>query len=319
MAGSYATVLRRNLRRALLRGDLTAARQLLDRLQAEEPLARETRILELEVLLAGRRDAEADALAGQLLTLFPGSPRVRYLAGRLAYRHKSYDQAVEHLRESDRLYPHWRTRRLLGKALTQAGELAEAEGILLGLVAEHPQVRGDLAWLYERRGRFEAALEQLDRHLERFPKDPLARDQRLRLQARLADPDTVAEDVASLQAVGEEVPAEILLVYCEELLAAGREEEVRRLVSGRTALAPRLPHRLGWSCYKAGCYELAYDLFLRELPDHTGDPKFLNAFEAAARRCRRLEEVIELYAAHAPEEPRLYGRLRRLERRRGGG
>lgn len=315
MAGRYPAVLRRNLRQALGRGDPAAAREVLDRLQEEEPLARETRVLELEVLLAERRDAEAEALSGQLLELFPDSPRVHYLAGRLAYGRKAYGEAADHLRESDRLHPHWRTRRLLGKALTQAGELDEAEGILLGLVAEHPHVHRDLAWLYERRGRFEAALEQLDRHLEHYPRDPLARDQRLRLRARLADADAVAEDVAGLQAVGEEVPAELLLVHCEELLAEGREEEVRELVAGRKTLPPRLPHRLGWSCYQAGCYGLAFDLFMREFADHAGDFKFLNAFEAAARRTGRLDDVIELYAAHAPEEPRLYGRLRRLGRR----
>lgn len=314
MAGSYAAVLRRNLLRALHRGDPVAARQALERLQEEEPFARATRILELEVALAGHRDDEAEALAGQLLELFPDSPRVHYLAGRLAYRRKDYPRAAGHLAESDRLHPHGRTRHLLGKTLTQAGRLAEAEGILLDLVAERPQVRRDLAWLYERRGRFEAALEQLRRHLERFPQDDFAREHRLRLEARLADPDVVAEDVAGLEAVGEEVPAELLLVHCEELLAAGREAEVRRLIAGRESLPPRLAYRLGWSCYQAGRDQLAFELFRRELAGHLGDIKFLNAFEAAARRCGLTDEVAELYAAHAPEEPRLYGRIKRLRR-----
>ena len=73
-----------------------------------------------------------------------------------------------------------------------------------------------------------------------------------------------------------------------------------------------LAARVGWVCYHHQAYDLATDLFLRSFDRNHGSAAFLSALEAAADRCRRLEEVISLYEAHAPDEKRLYGRRNRL-------
>lgn len=124
MPDDLKAVLRRNCAAALRRGDAVDAEALLERLRAEDPLSVETRGLELEWLLRRGRLEEAGPLAAQLVELFPASAQVRFLAGWLAYRQRRYDRAIAEFEESDRLQPHGHTRRMRGKALTQAGRLS---------------------------------------------------------------------------------------------------------------------------------------------------------------------------------------------------
>lgn len=316
MSNSLTKVLRRNLLEAMRGGELEQAAELVERLQREDPLSLETRGLTLEYLLRCGDLEGAAVLATQLLELFPGSGRIHYLAGIQAYRQKRYPLALERFRESDQLHPHWKSRHWLGKTLTQMGRLEEAEPILLELVESHPRCRCDLAWLYERQQRFPRAMEILEQHLKVTPGDRFAQNQLKRLRARELSPENLQEEVEMLSELGEEIPEQIMPEYLETLLATGQGGVARNFVSERLAsLQPRLAGQLGWVCHQHQAYDLALDLFLRAFPDQRGNYKYLSALEAAATHCHRITELVTLYEAHAPEEKRLYGRIKGLKRR----
>ncbi len=313
-----AVVLRRNLWEALRKGAYPEAEEVLSRLKGEEPLSLETRGLELEYLLGTGRLDEAGTLAGQLLEQYPGSARLHWLAGQLAYRRKDYVGAESHLRESLSLHPHWRTRHLLGKALTQAGRLHEAEAVLLALLPEHRECRRDLAWLYERMGDQARALRTLEGFLEARPQDAAARGQRLRLRARLMEPQELLDEVRTLHDLGEEPPAEVLPVWFEALLRTGRGAPARDWLRAHgPALDARTAVRIGWACYKLQAWDLAFELFRAAFAENRRDGKFLSALEFAAARSANVATLLDLYRAHAPEEKRLFGRMKALQRRSG--
>jgi tetratricopeptide (TPR) repeat protein len=307
-------VLRRNLEAAMRRGDLVEARAILARRQAIDPLSLETRGLELELLLEEGNLADAEALAAQLGGLFPASPRVHFLAGRLDYKRKRWAAAAEHFRESDRLHPSPRAARWRGKALTEAGQLDDAEAILAPLAEENPRVLQDLAWLHERRGDVARAARTLDRYLERYPDNHFARESRLRLRARAATPEEIEEEVQGLGELGEPVAPALLEAHLDALLAQGRTADARRHVDERLAGGIEAPEAttLGWVCYKRLAYDLAVALFARSLPRSAGDPKLISALEAAARRAGRVDDVVALYEQLAVDDRRFYGRARRL-------
>lgn len=316
MSGELKTVLRRNLSHALRHGDLPQAVALLDRLKLEDPLALETRGLELEFLLRAGRLAEAGALAAQLLELFPASGRVHYLAGVLAYRKKDYPRAERHLRESLGLYPHAKTRHWLAKTLTQSGSYAEAEALLLELLPAEPRCQLDLAWLYERKQDIGRALGAVEAWLEQRPDDAWARSQLQRLRARTLQPEDLLEEVDSLLDLGEDVAPEVLPEYLETLLAIGQSGKARTFVQQRRhAFDARLAARLGWVCHHRQAYDLALELFLIAFAENRRNFKFLAALETAASRCNRLPELIALYEKQAAEEKTLYGRIKTLRRR----
>jgi tetratricopeptide (TPR) repeat protein len=309
-------VLRRNLWQALHSGAYDEAEGILARLKDEDPLSIETRGLELEYLLRRGRLEEAEALAGQLLELHPGSARLHYLAGQLAYRCKDYARAQRHFRESLHLHPHWRTRRLLAKTLTQAGGLDEAEAVLLSLLPQRPECLLDLAWLYERRGDEGRALKTLEDHLERRPQDAFARSQRLRLRARLMEPGELLDEVDTLLELGEEVPAEVLPVWLEALLRTGQGGRAREFLrQRRSALDARAAASMGWACYRLQAYDLAFELFLASFPGNRGGAKFLCAMESAAARSGNVATLIDFYKAHAEHDKKLYGRIKTLQHR----
>ncbi len=312
---NLATVLQRNLRQALRAGDAEQAGPLLQRLKTEDPLSLETRGLELEYLLLTEHREEARLLADQLLTLHPGSARIHYLAGRMEYQGRRYAQALAHFSESNRLFPHWRTRLWRGKSLTQLGRYGEAEGLLLELHATHPKVGRDLAWLYERMGEEERALHYLERYLESWPDDPLALEQQQRLRSHLLPADELLEEVETLAELGEEIPPQMFATYLQRLLERGESGAARRLVEERL---PRMESReaasLAWIAYRLHAYDLALQLFLAGLPGQLENFKYLQSLESTARKCNRTAELIPIYEQYAPEEKRLYGRIRRLER-----
>lgn len=311
-----AAVLRRNLRQSLRAGAYDDAGQVLARLKAEDPLSLETRGLELELLVSSGRHDEADTLATQLLDQFPGSARLHYLAGRLTYARRDYARAERYLRESLNLHPHWRTRHLLARALTQAGRLEEAEPLLLTLAPDHDECLRDLAWLLERRGDDARALECLAAYLAKRPRDPVALAQRLRLRARMMDPRELIEEVETLLGLGEQPPDEVLPVWIEALLTVGEGRRARDFIRDHKAeFDARLATRLAWSSYRRGAFDVAFELFLAAFTPARADVKYLSALESAAARTDNVPAVIDLYTAHAPEEKRLYDRIRSLKRR----
>ena len=309
--------IRANLKRALRVRHYTPAEALLEQLKNEDPLSLETRGLELEYLLAVNRRSEASSLALQLLELFPDSARIHYLAARVFYQAKDYRRAQIHFREAERLYPHWITRRWLGKTLTQQGQFEEAEAMLIDLPAAHPQVNLDLAWLYERRDDPQRALQYLNDYLVWRPEDNFAKAQRLRLQATRLTPEELVEEVNTLRALDEPVPAELLATYVQRLLETGQSAAVRQFIDQqRPHWDTQVAASIAWVCHHLQAYDLALRLFLQALPTHTHEYKYLSALEFAAGQCRRIDDVIEAYEALVTQEKRLYGRIKTLERRR---
>jgi len=309
-------VLQRNLRQALREGRLEEAALLLERLRREAPLELPTRGLELEYLLAAGRLEEAHALAEQLVTLFPTSARVFFLAGRTAYTRREYGRALELFEEAGRLAPHWRIRHWMGKTLTQLGRLDEAEPLLLDLVAEHPFAAPSLAWLHERRGDPDAAIGVLEPYLEDHPGDRFAAAQLERLRARSLGPERLQEEVETLRELGEEVPPQLLAEHVEGLLRTGQGPRVRELVASvRATLEPRTALRIAWICHRNGLPDLACSLFLEQLPSRLADVKLLAALEKDARLAGRTEDLVEAYRELASRRPQLWSRIRRLSKR----
>lgn len=309
-------VLRRNLRQALHVGALEEAGEILLRLKREDPLSRETRGLELELLLRAQRLPEAQALAQQLSQLFPDSGRIRLLAGQVAYRQKRYSEALAHFRESQRIYPHWQTQHWVGKTLTQMGEFDEAESLLLAARQHSVQALLDLGWLYERRTDWQAAVETYEAFLVSHPGHRFAAERLSRLKAKLLEPEALIEEVQTLAQFGEPMPEVLFEEYVEKLFATGQGSAAREAVLGRMAsLDSRQGTRLAWICHHAQAYDLACYLFLAHLETNLNSFKYLAALESSAARCNRLPDVFEAYRRLASRERKLHGRIRNLARR----
>jgi tetratricopeptide (TPR) repeat protein len=317
MERALLKVIHRNLAHALRSRQLDEAQTLLLQLQEEDPLSVETRGRELELTLKRGDIEEAETLSRQLLLLFPDSGRIHYLSGELAYRQKRYPAAINHFRESERIYPHWRSRMWLGKALTQTGALEEAEALLLEVAAEHPWSHSDLAWLYQRKGQPEQAIRELERHLQHFPNNHHSQQELQKLRAAALPPEQLQEEVEQLIELGEEVDETILPEYLQGLLRTGQGSQARRVVQELLPdLTSRTAVRSGWACRNLQAHDLAFNLLLHALPDAVkGDHSYFSILETEATLCRRLAELISHYERHAPQNRALYGRIKRLQQR----
>ena len=301
------------VRAAIRSDDLEAARAALDELARKAPGARETEGLELELLWRSGDIAAAVILAKRLVERYPGSARILWLAGRVAYKEKRYDDAERWLRESDRLFPSEDARRFVGKTLTQRGKFEAAEAILLPLAESRIACELDLAWLAERRGDTARALEHIERFLAVFPDSDYAQSQKRRLRGMDVEPAQLREEVETLLALDEEVPEEWLRPYVESLLASGDAEAARDFIDARVAEWPeRLLLRIGWPAYKAAAYDIAWPLFARAFEIGSRDFKYLAALETAAKRAGRLARLAELYEEAGRDTPRFLGRARKV-------
>jgi tetratricopeptide (TPR) repeat protein len=308
--------LQHNLRQALNQGRMDAAEDILERLKKEDPLGQETRGFELEFYLNSSRFAEADVLAEQLCRLFPDSARILFLAGKLAYRRKHYEEAEAHFRESHRLYPHWQTQHWLGKTLTQAGKFEEAESLLLLTLERHRYALLDLAWLYERRNDLEAALKTYDDFLAENPGNSYASEQRLRIRAKRMEPEDLMSEMGALADLGEEMPASLFPEYVQKLFETGQTPRAREEIAARMQkMDSRAAVRVAWVCYQAQAYDLACTLFLAHLDANKSNYKYLRALESAADKCGRLTEVAAAYKTFLPDARHFYGRWKSLSRR----
>ena len=313
---SSVAAIRRNLQSALRSGRLDDAEKALRRLQKEEPLAVQTRGLELELLLRQGRVAESRLLAEQLVEAFPTSARIHYLAGRAAYRNRAYERAVKHLRESLHISSHWKTRRWLGKALTQAGAFEQAEPLLLQVAEEHSIAARDLAWLYERMDRTARAVEVLERYLAMHSGDHFAARQLQRLRAQSMDPRELIGELETLHALGEAVPVDVLPETVKGLVEHGELERARQLASSVDATEHHHElTRAAWFCHRAHAPDLAYDLFVATFDHNRHSPKLLNALEADAFKAGRTDALIEVYQSRAEQQPNHLGRAKSLELR----
>ena len=316
MSKPLVSTLLRNMKQALTQGRLSEAEDILARLKREDPLSRETRGYELEFYLASERLAEAETLAKQLRRSFPDSARIWFLSGKLAYRQRRYDDAETCFRESQRLYPSDQLRFWLGKTLTQIGMWDEAESLLISVRERYEQAQLDLAWLYERRGELQRALDAYDEYLATHPGNEFASAMRVKLKARALEPEALIEEVERLVEFGEHVPDSLYPEYIEKLLDTGQSVRAREEIRTRLPeIDSRLASRVGWVCYRRQAYDLAFELFLRHLESNLTNFKYLNSLESAAARCSRLTELIEAYGRLAPSFPKLHGRLKTLLKR----
>jgi tetratricopeptide (TPR) repeat protein len=308
--------LQHNMRQSLNQGRLDEAAEILARLKKEDPISLATRGFELEFYLNSNRFSEAEALAEQLCRLFPDSARILFLAGKLAYRRKHYEEAEGHFRESHRLYPHWRTQHWLGKTLTQAGKFEEAESLLLLTQERHKSALLDLAWLYERRNDLDAALKTYDDFLAENPGNSYASDQRIRIRAKRMDAEDLMSEVGTLADLGEEIPPSLFPEFIQKLFETGQTPRAREEIAARIhKMDWRSGVRIAWICYQVQAYDLACTLFLAHLDSNKSNYKYLRALESAADKCGRLSEVAAAYQSYLPEVRHFYGRWRALTRR----
>jgi tetratricopeptide (TPR) repeat protein len=308
--------LKHNMRQALNEGSLSEAENILARLKKEDPLSQTTRGFELEFYLKSNRFADADALARQLCRLFPDSARIIFLAGKLAYRQKRYEEAETHFRESQRLYPHWQTQHWLGKTLTQSGKFQEAESLLLSVLEHHRHSLLDIAWLHERRNDLVAALKAYDDFLVVNPGNSYASEQRMRIRAKMLDPDDLINEVGAYTDLDEEIPAALLPEFIQKLFETGQSPRAREEIMARmNRMDSKVAVQVGWICYRAQAYDIACTLFLDHLGTNKSNYKYLAALESAADKCHRLSEVLEAYRTFLPEARHFYGRWKSLSRR----
>ncbi len=304
------------MREALAQRRWHDVEDLLAILKKEDPLSRETRGFELEFYIGTGRLAEADALARQLCTLFPDSGRIQFLSGRLAYRQKRYEQAEACFRESNRIYPNAGSAYWLGKTLTQIGRFAEAESLLLAARERNPRALLDLAWLYERKNDLEAALGAYEEFLKLHPEDSYAAGRRVRIRAKLLDPDAFIEEVSSLEDLGESIPTALFPEYVRKLFESGQGPRAREEIAAHMSdMDARTAVEVAWVCYRAQAYDLACILFLAQLPANLDNRKYLVALEAAAAKCNRVFQVLEAYHPYLEQARHLYGRSKSLSRR----
>ena len=308
--------LKHNMRQALGQGRVEEAKEILARLRQEDPVNPDTRGLELEFYLDTDRLDEAAALARQLCHLFPDSGHILFLTGKVAYRQKHYEEAEARFRESLRVFPHYYTQQWLGKTLTQSGRFEEAESLLLSAGEHNRLVLLDLAWLYERKNDLAAALKACDAYLEHNPDDAFAGEQRVRIRARMQEPEALIEEMSALADLGEQPSDALFPEYVQKLFETGQGPRAREEISARMkTLEARPAVRVAWVCYRAQAYDLAAALFLSQLQANHSNYKYLNALESAAVRCNRLSQVLEAYQGLVTEAGHLHGRCRSLAKR----
>ncbi len=314
MSDSVLFVLKRNLKKALAAENFSEAEMLLDRLKSQAPLDRETRGFELEYLIKAKRYSEAKSLAEQLRRAHPDSSRVLFLSGQLAYRLKNYGPAADYFRESSRLYPHMRSTWWLGKTLTQSGHLDEAQELLEEVEPHNALVLRDLAWLFERKRDYEKAIKCYQK-LEKIQPDTLFfKEQIVKLKARLLRPEMLVEELQALDDLGEGIPQNLMADYIEKLYLTGHGDKARKEIESRCReWSSNIGTQVGWVCYHAQAYDLAYDLFIMNFEQNFKKFSFLNSLESSARKCRRVEALIEIYSQYSERYRSFYGRIKRLE------
>jgi hypothetical protein len=184
---------------------------------------------------------------------------------------------------------------------------------LIALASKGDACRPDLAWLYERRDERDRAVAQYELHLAEQPLDARARENLLRLRADTMDAEALVEEVAGLAALGEPVPAELRQPYLRALLHTARASAARVFVGALLdTIEPKAATSLGWVCYRAQAWDLAYDLLVRGLPARVTDPLHLNALQKSAAHAGRTDELAEVFTAHASKNGALHTRARKL-------
>lgn len=313
---AFLRVLKRNIAQWIRHKDWQHATEGLTELQHLDPLAVETRGLELDFLVARHQNQDAQVLAGQLVHLFPESSRIQYLAGLIAYRNKEYPQALGAFEQSHRLYVNWRTERYMGKTLTQMGVFDRAEPLLLRLLPSHPICLLDLAWLYERKQRFSQAQKMTRQYLDHFPDNNYANKQLQRLQAHVLSSEQVLEEVETLNDFDQKVPIGLLEEYIKVKLSRGEGEALRHwLLQKISDMDSAEALQLGWVCHHRKAYDLAFVLFIKDFAGQCGKHKYRAALELAADRAGKLEQLINIYEQSAEDDKRFYGRATQLRKK----
>ncbi|MCI0446825.1 tetratricopeptide repeat protein [bacterium] len=316
MTKAILKTLKYNLQRALGKGCLHDAEEILARIKKEDPVSRETRSLELEFYLAANRFDEANEIARQLRNLFPDSAHILFLAGKLAYRQKQYAEAASRLRESYNIEASWQTQWWLGKALTQSGQFEEAESHLLSACERSPHVLLDLAWLYERMNDLEGSMKAYQKYLDQNPGHAFASEQLVRIKAKMLEPEALIEEVDSISEMEESISQGLLPEFVQRLFEMGQSIRAREEVLARQKnLDPKVAVRVAWVCYRSQAYDLASSLFLAHLHNNVSNYKYLTALESAAAKSLRLVQVLESYKVLSKQAPHLYGRIRTIARR----
>ena len=301
-------------KQALQHRDLEEAERLVGKLLASYPTQAASHGLELERLLASGQMDEAGKLAEHLVARFPSSAGILFQAGMAASRQKKHDRALAHFEESEKLYSSRKTRRWIGKTLTNLGRFDDAESLLINLHAEDPYCGIDLAWLYERKGDATRAMTYVEKHLDRYPNDRRALSQRIRLRGDEIDTDDLLEQMDALEALGEPIPEELISKYVSALVADGQSDHARQFARDQAnRMSQQTLVSLAWACHRLQMHDIAFELFVLVLENRLDDFKLLNTLEFSAKRAGRVEELAAVYETLGPKQPKLYGRAKRLK------
>lgn len=276
---------------AFARKDLDEVETLLCRLREDDPMSVHTRCFELEWMIA-RKDRAARAAGDALARDFPGSARAMYLAGRAARQARQHALAADRFREAWRIHPSRTIELALAAALTDAGQLDEAEAILLRHADTSPSAYQRLGWLYERRGDLARAASAYESWLQARPDDNSTRRRLEELRARMMEPEEIIQETEQLVELGEAVPEPLVGPYFDALLRAGRGRDARRFVAERRgAMTAAQARSLAWTAYRMRVPDLALDLFLLALPSYGDDAKLRAAIARLGRETLRDAEV----------------------------
>jgi tetratricopeptide (TPR) repeat protein len=300
-------------RAALSSRKLDEAGQIVARLREAFPSEAASHGLALDLLLAEHRLDEADTLADHLVRRFPSSAGILFGAGMTAYRRRDYPRALKLFDESERLFTSRKTRRFMGKTLTNMGCFDDAESLLINLLSEYSFCRADLAWLYERKGDVKRALEHVSKHLAEFPNDRGAAAQKTRLEAAGLHRDEVLEQVEVLDDLGEPIPEELISQYVRSMVEAGESRKAREFVKAHLKeFERRTLISLAYDFHHLQLHDMAFELFLMVLEERSADHKVLTTIEYSARKADRIPELVAAYETLAPKQPALYTRVRKL-------
>ncbi len=295
------------VRDALRSGDLSKAEQLLDDIVIEHGTSENVCALDIEMLMRARRMDEAHSAIAHSLDRFKGSSRILYLSGRHAFATGNFVQAADYFSQSDAVKSRWLTQRWQSQALIKAKKYKQAEEILLAILPNHPQVRLDLATLYELTEQYQVALMYVNQHLNDHPDDILA--QTMQEKLREQEKETVPKNEATKGSYN--FPKRV-----ESLLEEGKNKEVEFLIKQNLPLWNKdTAAEIAWCCYRRKLYDLSLELFKVSLEDHLHDYEFLSAFESSAMKTHRVEEALSAYESLVDCLKPLEGRIKALRYR----
>lgn len=205
----------------------------LDRYPGDQAL---TSLLAGAYLMEGSTDSAVTTME-EYLALSPDDTVMRQRLGEMLVDAGRFGAAVEHLERIPEAGRSSRARLLLAKSLFRTGRNAEAVTILVQLAKDEPEVEtlAELAYIYERSGRYQASRRIYERILDLGGMEDAVRLRLMVLSLKLKEPDRALR-------YAQEGPEEktFLLQAAMLLIDAGHPRQAEALIDrlGRAEPVP---------------------------------------------------------------------------------